>query len=92
MRVVSLFSGRLINPSAGYVPSNTISKTVIGKVKSTSLRCGTYAIFFLQYVSGLSANVTCPCSRGISPIIPFNKVDLPAPFGPTIPVSFPDAI
>jgi hypothetical protein len=55
-----------------------------GKSQSTLARWGTYAMRARARSTGWPNTLTSPESRGVTPRAAFSRVDLPAPFGPTM--------
>ena len=69
-------------------PIITASKTVTGKLQSTMLACGTYAMHV--WLSGrVPKTVIVPPWASTIPAIARNSVLLPAPFGPTTATESP---
>lgn len=71
------------------MPIVTTSRTVVGKSQSTLVDCGMYPTARRTRAKGCPKNSEVPVSGFTSPSIALISVDLPAPFGPTIPITTP---
>ena len=65
------------SPRDGYLASDTVSRTVMGRLRSTSVDCKTSA-------GGLPLTAAVPETASIVPARTPSNVDFPEPFGPMI--------